>query len=292
MELSILLAEQILSMFLTMIVGYIIVKIGLFKETDSKIISNMVVYICSPCVIIDAFQIELTDDKLQGLLIAVVAAICVHIVMIGGTKLMEKPLHFNRIEKASVIYSNSGYLLIPLVGNVLGKEWVFYTTAYNLVQTVLLWTHAVGIISKKDEKNYKEIFLNPNMIAMFLGMLMFISRIRLPQVIGTCVSSFGDMIGAVDSVCSRLFNLRNALLYFVTGKLRLLRLKQTTTNGIDSTYHISETAYTCSDHLWKPNPGYEHKHSKKHSNHIRIQEYLFIILFVFFADDSDCMRPE
>ena len=44
MELSILLAEQILSMFLTMIVGYIIVKIGLFKETDSKIISNMVVY--------------------------------------------------------------------------------------------------------------------------------------------------------------------------------------------------------------------------------------------------------
>ncbi len=99
MELSILLAEQILSMFLTMIVGYIIVKIGLFKETDSKIISNMVVYICSPCVIIDAFQIELTDDKLQGLLIAVVAAICVHIVMIGGTKLMEKPLHFNRIER-------------------------------------------------------------------------------------------------------------------------------------------------------------------------------------------------
>lgn len=198
MELSILLAEQILSMFLTMIVGYIIVKIGLFKETDSKIISNMVVYICSPCVIIDAFQIELTDDKLQGLLIAVVAAICVHIVMIGGTKLMEKPLHFNRIEKASVIYSNSGYLLIPLVGNVLGKEWVFYTTAYNLVQTVLLWTHAVGIISKKDEKNYKEIFLNPNMIAMFLGMLMFISRIRLPQVIGTCVSSFGDMISTAS----------------------------------------------------------------------------------------------
>ena len=58
MGLSSLLAEQILSMFLTMIVGYIIVKIGLFKETDSKIISNMVVYICSPCVIIDAFQIE------------------------------------------------------------------------------------------------------------------------------------------------------------------------------------------------------------------------------------------
>ena len=133
MELSILLAEQILSMFLTMIVGYIIVKIGLFKETDSKIISNMVVYICSPCVIIDAFQIELTDDKLQGLLIAVVAAICVHIVMIGGTKLMEKPLHFNRIEKASVIYSNSGYLLIPLVLECLDIHLVQQSVFSNLL---------------------------------------------------------------------------------------------------------------------------------------------------------------
>ena len=36
------------------------------------------------------------------------------------------------------------------------------------------------------------------MIAMFLGMLMFISRIRLPQVIGTCVSSFGDMISSAS----------------------------------------------------------------------------------------------
>ena len=46
MELSILLAQQIAAMFLTMAVGYVIVKIGLFEMEDSKVISNMVVYIC------------------------------------------------------------------------------------------------------------------------------------------------------------------------------------------------------------------------------------------------------
>ena len=56
MGLSILLAEQIAAMFLTMAVGYAIVKIGLFRSEDSKVISNMVVYICSPCIIVDAFQ--------------------------------------------------------------------------------------------------------------------------------------------------------------------------------------------------------------------------------------------
>ena len=62
MELSILLAEQIIAMFLTMAVGSGIVKGGLFKTEDSKVISNMVVYICNPCVVIDSFQIELTED--------------------------------------------------------------------------------------------------------------------------------------------------------------------------------------------------------------------------------------
>ena len=61
-----LLAEQIMAMFLTMAVGYAVVKIGLFRTEDSKVLSNMVVYICSPCIIVNSFQIELTKDKVQG----------------------------------------------------------------------------------------------------------------------------------------------------------------------------------------------------------------------------------
>lgn len=99
MELSLLLAEQILAMFLTMAVGFFVVKIGLFQETDGKVISNLVVYICSPCIIIDSFQIEMTDDKVRGLLLAVIAAIFVHIVMLAGTWILNHIFHFNSIEK-------------------------------------------------------------------------------------------------------------------------------------------------------------------------------------------------
>lgn len=194
MELSLLLAEQIFAMFLTMAVGYLIVKIGLLKEKDGRVLSNLVVYICSPCVIIDSFQIEMTDDKIQGLLLAVLAAIFVHIVMLAGTWLLDRIFHFNNIEKASIIYSNAGYLIIPLVGAVLGSEWVFYTTAFILVQTVLMWTHCNNLISQEPQKDYRKIFLNPNVIAMFAGLFLFLFQIRLPGVIGIGVSSFGQMI--------------------------------------------------------------------------------------------------
>ena len=198
MEISILLAQQIAAMFLTMAVGYAIVKIGLFQAKDSKVISNMIVYICSPCIIVESFQIELTPDKLKGLVLALIMASAVHGMTVGGTKLLEKPLHINGIEKASIIYSNSGYLVIPLVAAVMGKEWVFYTTAYTIVQTVLIWTHGVGAISQRKEKDYKKILLNPNIVAVMIGMMMFVTELKFPVVIGSCVSGFSDMISAAS----------------------------------------------------------------------------------------------
>ena len=194
MEISMLLAEQIMAMFLTMAVGYAVVKIGLFRTEDSKVLSNMVVYICSPCIIVNSFQIELTKDKVEGLLIAIVVAAGVHAAMIILTKVLERPLHFNSIEKASIIYSNSGFLVIPLVASVLGQEWVFYTTAFIVVQTVLLWTHGRGLVSQEAQRDYKKIILNPNIIAMLIGGFLFATQIKFPVVIGSCVSSFGNMI--------------------------------------------------------------------------------------------------
>lgn len=198
MELSLLLAQSILSMFLMGVVGFFVVKIGLFKEEDSKILSKVVVYILSPCVIVNSFQIDFTMSKLQGLAIAAAAAVVVHVVMIPGTSLLSKVFHFNAIEVDSIIYSNAGNLIIPLVAATLGPEWVFYSSAYLVVQTVLMWTHAIHVMCGKMESNWKGIVLNPNMIAIYIGIILFFARIPLPEVIGSAVESFSSCIGAVS----------------------------------------------------------------------------------------------
>ena len=175
MEISILLAEQIIAMFLTMAVGFGVVRAGLFKTEDSRIISNMVVYICNPCVVVHAFQIELTDDKIKGLMIAVGMSVIVHVILIVGSELLSYIIHFNSIEKASIIYTNAGYLVIPLVSAVLGEEWVFYTTAFILVQTILMWTHGVNLIGQEKNLNIRKILCNPNVIAMIIGIALLTS---------------------------------------------------------------------------------------------------------------------
>lgn len=51
------------------------------------------------------------------------------------------------MEQASLIYTNSGNLIIPLVTAVLGPEWVIYCSMFQLVQQFPMWSHCRIILS-------------------------------------------------------------------------------------------------------------------------------------------------
>ena len=92
MQISLLLAFQILKLFAIMLMGYAIVKLGLLKASDSKALSVVLVYLIMPCVIINAFQVEATPEVQKGLALACVAAVAVHILFIGITVPLQKLL--------------------------------------------------------------------------------------------------------------------------------------------------------------------------------------------------------
>ncbi len=68
MHISILLMEQIIELFIMIFMGFIIVKAGIVKDEDSKILSKIVLYLIIPCVIINAFQVDYTSKTVRGLL--------------------------------------------------------------------------------------------------------------------------------------------------------------------------------------------------------------------------------
>ena len=70
MHISILLMEQIIELFIMILMGFIIVKAGIVKDEDSKVLSKIVLYLIIPCVIINAFQVDYTSKTVRGLLIA------------------------------------------------------------------------------------------------------------------------------------------------------------------------------------------------------------------------------
>lgn len=229
MHISILLMEQIAELFLMIFMGFLIVKTGLLKDDDSKVLSKIVLYLIIPCVIINAFQVDYTMDTVKGLLIALAASVMIQIILLITISVLGKFLHLNEVEIASVYYSNSGNLIVPIVTFILGQEWVLYGCVFMSVQLVFLWTHCKKIISREPSYDWKKIVLNINMISIFIGIILFFTRIRLSEIIGNTISAVGNMIGPASMfVTGMLFagmNLKqifaNKRVYFISF-LRLI----------------------------------------------------------------------
>lgn len=186
--------EQLISYFVLMAIGFILVKLGILKSSDSNVLSKITVYLILPCTIIQAFQIESTPEKTKGLILAFAVAIGVHVVAIAFISIMSKFLHMNGVEKASVIYTNSGNMIIPLITAMFGEEWVLYSSAFIAVQLIFLWTHGKAVIREDRSFNIKKILLNINVIAIAIGIVLYATGIKLPNVVHTVMSSASTML--------------------------------------------------------------------------------------------------
>jgi len=180
--------------------GFIIVKAKLLKAEDSKILSVIVLYLIIPCVIINAFQVTYTKDTVQGLLITLAASVLTQIILLIIISVLGKFLNLNEVEVASIYYSNSGNLIVPIVTFILGKEWVLYGCVFMSVQLVFIWTHCKKIISRESTYDWRKIVLNINMISIAIGIILFLTRIHLPAIINNTLSAVGSMIGPASMI--------------------------------------------------------------------------------------------
>lgn len=200
MHISLLLMNQIIQLFIMIFMGFIIVKANLLKAEDSKILSVIVLYLIIPCVIINAFQVNYTKDTVQGLLITLAASVLTQIILLIVISVSGKFLHLNEVEIASIYYSNSGNLIVPIVTFILGKEWVLYGCVFMSVQLVFIWTHCKKIISRESTYDWRKIVLNINMISIAIGIVLFLTRIHLPAIINNTLSAVGSMIGPASMI--------------------------------------------------------------------------------------------
>lgn len=223
----ILIFEQLVKMFFIMLLAFLCYRVKIVNQEGNRSVSNLLLMVVNPCVILTVYQTEYDPQLVRGLLLAFAAAAASHVLaIVVSTLLIRSGGHPDyAIERFSAIYSNCGFIGIPLIGSVLGDTGIFYLTAYIVMFNLFSWTHGIILMEKKfSVKGLKEGLLSPMFIATVAAVILFFLQIRIPGVLLDAMDYVADMntplammVAGFSVAQSDLWKmLRRARLYFVS----------------------------------------------------------------------------
>jgi hypothetical protein len=189
----------LIKLFLAIIPGYILSKKNTINEEQNKGVSQIVMYVTWPCIIVDALQMPVSTE----LLINTCYVTAVIFVTLAVAYLISRAVcRMVSIEKSKtylftfmLLFANTGFMGIPISLAMYGKEGVFYAVLIDALNNIAIFTMGIVLIKKSAGINGKGDFrqlLSPGMAAIVIGALLFLTNTRLPSVLGESVSMIGS----------------------------------------------------------------------------------------------------
>lgn len=182
----IIVGTNVLIIFVLIIIGFIIGKIKLITDDGVKSMNNIMLYIVSPCVIINSLQRDFDAALLHNLFLSILAAFLSHGIscFIGYLLIHDKDKATQNIKRFAAIYSNCGFMAFPLIEAICGQEGLFYGVGYIIVFNILAWSLG-NCRMMEGEKHFeiKKAILNPGVIPSVIGLVMFFTSFSLPKII-------------------------------------------------------------------------------------------------------------
>ena len=192
MEAAITLLNQIVKMFLMIAVGYLLGRKKVLVEDTTARLSNILLMVATPCTLITSFNQAYTPEKMRGLLVSFALSAFVYVFNIVLASLLWRKDH--PTARFCTIFSNAGFIGIPLVTGVFGIEAVFYLAPFIVCFYLFVWTVGVLLMSgDKGEVSFRKIITNPCIWAVVLGIVVFLLPVKPPAAIMEAVSTLGGL---------------------------------------------------------------------------------------------------
>ena len=185
-ESFLIIINQVAVLFILIAIGFLLRKVNLLEEKAVKGITNVVLYAVTPCVIIRSFNREMNVELLKGLLLTFAVSILSYIFIIVLTNFIVKDNDDSRrrIYRFAIIFSNTGFMGIPIYQAVLGDIGVFYGSAYIAMFNVFCWTYGYMMMDGKSKSfDIKKAIVNPGVLSTIIGVIIFIAGIRVPAIL-------------------------------------------------------------------------------------------------------------
>lgn len=193
--------QRMLMLLAMMALGYVCYKKKWLDDNSHKKVSEIVVNIFNPALVINGALVATESGKpdlniLKENLIFVAIYYAINIILsIPISKLLGKDDSQKNMYKLMTVFSNVGFMGIPVISSIFGQESIIYITFYILAYNILLYTFGMTIaqknLPKEERKSAIAGIFNVGTICSVLAIVLYFSGIKFND----SVLSFFDYVG-------------------------------------------------------------------------------------------------
>ena len=194
------------TLVLILILGFFLGKFKLISTSTNKELTNLLLTIFMPASLFMAFPSEYNEATLHLFFAGLVAGILIMTILIILSRLIFNKWLFKgglRFESQfAFIFNNATFLGYPIVASTFGPTGVIAYCGFIIAFNVALFSYGIWLFERKlSLKLFRGIVTNPNILAVFFGMLLFLAGIKLPSFIGDAVTFVGNATTPLSIIC-------------------------------------------------------------------------------------------
>lgn len=187
---------QVLILFILIGLGFFGGKKKFITKEGVRSINDILLYFVTPCVIIHAFQRPYDPRMLRNLLLSMLASVILHVLcyILGFLFIKSKDISKRKVLRFTVVYSNCGFMALPLIEALLGSEGLFYGAGYLAVFNIMVWSFGQLSMGKgQDGFSTAKAVLNPGVLSAIVGLFFFFTSTTLPPIIAEPISYLASL---------------------------------------------------------------------------------------------------
>ncbi len=232
----------IIVMFLMLVAGFFCRKIGWIDDVASKRLSTLIIKVGQPMMIIDALvNVEYTTENLKKGLLILAIGFFLHLLMAliaFPLCLPYKDMNERKITEFSLIFTNCGFIGLPILGAIFGDIGKFYGAFFLISFNIFMYVWGMMILGRKRDDirmTPKKALINFGSVPCAIGVALYLLRnpaLNNP-LIGTVVDeAFLMLFAKLAALClpisvlitGALLATRTPTQLFCSGKIYLFSL--------------------------------------------------------------------
>lgn len=196
--------NSVISLFFVILAGVYGVKRKFINDEIEKGLTKILINISLPLLIINSFSVEFDESMkdtlgkafIYSFIFFIVGGIVSYIFLIP-IKDKEK----KRVLQFANVFSNCGFIGIPIINSIYGAEGVVYASIFNMFFNIFVWSYGLALYTDKlDKKSLKKIIFCPGIVAIYIGLPIMIFNIHIPECLAKSIGLIGNMTAPLSMI--------------------------------------------------------------------------------------------